>query len=88
MPEVTFTDPFDPEKIYDDLIGRCKDAKCWNIRCLVDESWTGFHGKAPFGINIKDGVFTCKVIASTHREAMLKVVDNVPVIKFLDELED
>ena len=88
MPEVTYTDPFDPQKIYDDLIGRCKTAKEHNIKCIVDEAWTGFRGPAPFTYTIKDGIYTCKVIATTTKEALLKVVDNIPVIRFIDEFDD
>ena len=85
---ITANDDFNPKKVYDDLIKRAKEAKEWYIYCYVEEEWFPKGESFPFDMTIKDGVFTCKVIASTHREAMLKVVDNVPVIKFLDELED
>ena len=80
--------PEDPQKAYDALIERCKEARHWYVRCIVDESWTGFQGPAPFDVIIEDGIFNCRVVATTFREALLKVVDNVPVLKFLDEYND
>jgi len=81
MPEVILFDPFDPKKIFQDLMKRCKEAKSWNIRCIVDESWTGI---APFNIQIEDGIFNCQVIAPTLKDAYVEVANKLPVIKFLD----
>jgi hypothetical protein len=73
-------DPFDPKKIFDALIKRCKQAKAWEIRCIVDEA---FIGPAPFDIYIEDGVFYCRVIAPTLKDAYVEVANKLPVIKFL-----
>jgi hypothetical protein len=85
MPDVVDNDPFDPKKIADALFKRCREVKKYRIRCIVDEAWTGFKGPVPFDVEIKDGVFTIGVVAFTQREAMLKIVDTLPVLKFLDE---
>ena len=45
--EIVEFDPFDPKKIYNELIKRCKQARTWDIRCIVDEAWVGV---APFNI--------------------------------------
>jgi len=81
MPEVVYEDPFNPKKIYNELIKRCRQAKAWNIRCIVDESWVGV---APFDIMIEDGIFHCKVLAPTLKDAYVEVANKLPVIKFLD----
>ena len=81
MSEIIQFDPFDPKKIYDALIKRCKEAQAWEIRCIVDESFIGF---APFDIMIEDGIFHCKVIAPTLKDAYVLVANKLPVIKFLD----
>jgi hypothetical protein len=83
MPEITVWEPEDPRKIYKDLIKRCKNAREWCIACLVDESWVA-HDRFPIEHFIADGVYYFRVIAMTHKEALLKVVDSVPVIKILD----
>ena len=74
---------FSSKKIYNELIVRCKEAKVWYIRCILDESWVGI---APFEMSIEDGIFTCKVIALTRRDAFLEVTNKLPVIKFLDDV--
>ena len=80
MPNQTAVwEPEDPGKIYKDLIKRCKEAREWCIKCLVDEAWVPPKGFI-LDYFIGDGVYYFRVIATTHREAMLKVVDNVPVI--------
>ena len=79
--KVTEFDPFDPKKIYKDLIDRCKAAKVWNIRCIIDESWVGV---APFDMMIEDGVFHCFVIAPTLKDAYVLVSNQLPVVVFLD----
>lgn len=78
-------DDFNPKRIYDALIKRCKTAKVWEIRCIIDESWIGI---APFNIIIEDGIFICKVIAPTKRDAFLEVSNSLPVIRFLSRQDD
>jgi hypothetical protein len=79
--DLVLQDPFDPKKIYDALIKRCKEVKVWTIRCIVDES---FVGVAPFNIIIQDGIFHCQVFSPTLKDAYVQVADKLPVIKFLD----
>jgi len=75
-------DPFDPKKIYDALISRCKKARAWEISCIVDEAWTG--GILDFDLVIEDGIFRCTVITPTLKEAYVVVSNSLPVIRFLD----
>lgn len=84
MPKAIEADDFNPKKIYESLIARCKEAKAWYIGCIVDES---FVGPAPFDIIIQDGVFICKVIAPTKRDALIMVANSLPVIKFFNSTE-
>ena len=86
MPEIIEADEFNPKKIFDALVERCKEMKSWDIRCIVDESWY-INGIVPFNIKMKDGVYTCTVIAPTKKDALIKVADHMPVIKFLDNDE-
>jgi len=74
-----------PKKVYDELIGRCKEAKRWEIRCILDESWIGI---APFDMRIEDGIFICFPIAPSRRDAFLEVANKLPVIKFLSRQDD
>jgi hypothetical protein len=83
--EITLFDPFDPKKIYDDLINRCKSAKKWEIRCIIDESFVGI---APFDIRIEDGIFHCYVICPTLKEAYVEVSNKLPVIRFLKNKDE
>ena len=78
--EVIEFDPFDPKKIYNSLIKRCKSAKRYEIRCIIDESWVGV---APFDLIIEDGIFICFPVAMSRRDAFLQVANILPVIKFL-----
>jgi hypothetical protein len=73
-------DPFNPKSICDDLIKRCKKARMYTIRCIIEESWVGI---APFNMRIEDGVFTCYVVAPSRRDAFIQVANKLPVIKFL-----
>jgi hypothetical protein len=86
MPEVVESDPNNHREIYNALIQRCRQVRKFQVRAIVEESWTGQgpiqHSK------IENGVYVFEVIAFTQREAMLKVVDNVPVLKFLDECDE
>lgn len=81
MPDIIEEDSFDPKKIYDNLIDRCKSVKKWNIRFIMDEAWTGI---APFDMIIEDGVVTARVIAPTLKTAYVMVANSLPVIVFLD----
>ena len=77
MPNQTAVwEPEDPGKIYKDLIKRCKEAREWCITCLVDESWVPPKG-FPIEHFITDGVYFFRIIATTHREANLKVLEFV-----------
>jgi hypothetical protein len=79
--DLILQDPLDPKKIFDDLMIRCKSAKVWYIRCIVDEAWTG---PSPFTIIIENGIFHCRVISPTLKDAYVQVANKLPVIKFLD----
>lgn len=78
-------DSFNHKRIYNELIERCKEAKRWEIRCILDESWVGI---APFDMMIEDGIFICFPIATTRRDAFLEVANKLPVIKFLSRQDD
>lgn len=84
MPEVSEKDDFNPKKIFNDLLKRCKEAKQWQIRCIVDESWIP-KGNIPFNLIIRDGIYFCNVIAPTQKEAYLIVANSMPVITFLTD---
>lgn len=79
------SDSFDHKKIYDDLIESCKKVRSFEIRCIVDECWTGFTKPAPFTVFIFDGIIICNVISTSMDEARGIVADELPVIRFLDE---
>ena len=83
--EIVEFDPFDPKKIYNELIKRCKQARTWDIRCIVDEAWVGV---APFNILIVDGIFHCMVVSPTLKEDYMQVSEKLPVIRFLDHKKD
>lgn len=88
MSEVINDEPFNPKRIFNELIKRCKQIRLYKIRCIVDESWVGI---APFDIVIKNGIYTCSVLAYSKRDAFLEVTNKLPVIKFIssqDESED
>jgi hypothetical protein len=50
----------------------------------VKEEWF-INGVVPFTISMKDGLYTFKVIAATKLEALKKVEEYMPVIKFIEE---
>jgi hypothetical protein len=81
MPSILEDDDFDPKKIYDDLIKGCREVKEWDIRCIVEES---FVGHPPFKFTINDGIYFCRVVTPTLRDAFILVADSLPVIKFLN----
>ena len=80
-------DEFDPKRIADEMIKRCLNAREWTIKCYVQEEWF-INGVVPFTINMKDGLYTCKVIAATKLAALKKVEDYMPVIKFVEKDND
>jgi hypothetical protein len=74
------------KEVFESLMQRCREAKKFTVRCLLDPNTPiQLSGRSPFGFSIKDGVCTCNVIALTKREAQLKVVDTLPVLKLLEE---
>ena len=87
MPEIIEADDFDPKKIADALFERCKQAREWYIYCYVEEEWAPIGKPFPFAVRIVDGIFTCRVICSTYREAQKIVSDFLPVIKFIESPE-
>jgi hypothetical protein len=78
-------DEFDPKKIYDNLIKGCLEAKPWDVSCYVDEAFVFMGKPLPFDLKMKDGLYTCRVIAPSMKEAMKMVSDFMPVIKFVNE---
>lgn len=80
-------DDFNPKKVYDDLISSCQAAKEYVISCVVDEVWFP-NGVIPFDMELKDGIYTLRVIAPNRTEAKKRVSDFLPVITFLDENDE
>jgi hypothetical protein len=80
---VVHEDEFDPKKIYNDLIKRCKKAKEWYVYCIADEAWVP-KGNEPFEIIIKNGILQCRVVSYTLIEALKLIANNVPVIQFIE----
>ena len=78
-------DEFNPKKVYDDLIKRAKEAKAWFVYCYVEEEWFPKGEALPFDLSIKDGIFTCKVICPTYREAQTIVGNTLPVVRFIED---
>ena len=87
MSDMIAEDEFDPKRIADEMIKRCLNAREWTIKCYVQEEWF-INGVVPFNISMKDGLYTCKVIAPTKLEALKKVEEYMPVIKFIEEDEN
>ena len=81
MPNIIEDDDFDPKKIYDELIKGCREVREWDIRCIVEESYIGHP---PFKVRIEDGIYFCKVVTPTLRDAFILVAESLPVIKFLN----
>jgi hypothetical protein len=80
---VIHEDEFDPKRIYNDLIKRCKNAKEWYVYSIVEEAWVP-KGNEPFEMILKNGILQCRVISNTFTEALKIVVNYVPVIQFID----
>ena len=87
MSDMIAEDEFDPKRIADEMIKRCLNAREWTIKCYVQEEWF-INGVVPFTISMKDGMYTCKVIAPTKLAALKKVEDYMPVIKFVEKDND
>jgi hypothetical protein len=87
MSNIISDDDFNPKKIADEMIKRCLDAREWHIKCYVKEEWF-INGVVPFTISMRDGLYTCKVIAATKLEALKKVEDYMPVIRFVEDEND
>jgi hypothetical protein len=83
MSNMIAEDEFNPKKIADEMIKRCLDAREWHIQCYVQEEWF-INGVVPFTISMKDGLYTCKVIAPTRQDAIRKVEEYMPVIKIVE----
>jgi hypothetical protein len=88
MSAVTEYDDFDPKKIYNDLIGRAKQAKEWFVSCYIEEEWVPKGEPLPFDLSIRDGVFTCRVVCLTYTEAQTIVANTLPVIKFIEHPDE
>jgi hypothetical protein len=87
MVDIYEADDFDPKRIADAMIKKMLQAKAWDISCYVDEVFV-FTGKPiPFDMKMRDGVYTCRVIAPSRKEAMKIVADFMPVIKFVNDDE-
>jgi thioredoxin reductase len=76
---------FNPKKIADEMIKRMKQAKAFEVKCYVDEAFVFMGKPLPFDLSMKDGLYKCKVIAPTMKDAMKMVSDFMPVIKFVNE---
>lgn len=83
--EYVESDDFSPKKIYDDMIGRAKQAKEWFVYCYIEEEWMPRGEALPFDLFIKDGVFTCRVVCTTYTEAQTIVGNTLPVIRFIED---
>jgi len=84
MPKIIEEDDFNPKKIYDDMLKRAKQAKEWYVSCYIEEEWMPKGEPLPFDLSIKDGVFVCRVICPSYREAQTIVENVLPVIKFIE----
>jgi len=85
MSNIIMDDEFNPKKVYDDLIGRAKQAKAWFVYCYIEEEWLPKGEALPFDLTIKDGVFSCRVICTTYTEAQTIVSNVLPVIRFIED---
>ena len=86
MSNYTIDDPIDPKKIYTDLMNRCLQAKEFHIRCVVDEVFV-MNGTMPFDLMVKDGIYCCRVVSTSRKEALKLVSDTMPVIMFIPDEE-
>lgn len=74
----------DPKLIFDSLMNSCRKAKLFVIKCEIDDDYAP-NGVAPFDYKMKQGFASCKIIASSLEEAKEKVLNYLPVVRFLDE---
>lgn len=88
MPSIIEADDFNPKKLTDDLIERCKKAKEWFVYCYIDEGWSPNGKPFPFEMRIVDGIVGCRVVCSTYNEAQTMVANFLPVIRFINEPEE
>lgn len=88
MRDIVEADDFNPKKITDDLIKRCKTAKEWYVYCYIDEAWNPNGKPFPFEMRIVDGIVACRVICSTYNQAQTIVANFLPVIRFINEPEE
>ena len=58
------------------------------FRSYIEEEWMPKGDPLPFDLSIKDGVFTCKVICPTYREAQTIVGNTLPVIRFIEDADN
>jgi hypothetical protein len=84
MSNIIAEDEFNPKKIADEMIKRCVAAREWIIKCYVQEEWF-INGTVPFTISMRDGLYTCKVVAPSKEAAIKKVEEYMPVIKFVEK---
>jgi hypothetical protein len=85
MVDIIEADDFNPKKIYNDLISRAKQAKSWFVSCYIEEEWMPKGEALPFDLSIKNGVFTCRVVCATYKDAQTIVANTLPVIKFIED---
>ena len=55
---------------------------------MLFRSWTGTEKVLPqtmIRYIIEDGIYTFDVIASSRKDALVLIADNVPIIKFLED---
>ena len=81
---ITEMDDFDPKKVADAMIKKMLQAKKFEVKCYVDEAFVFMGKPIPFDLKMKDGLYTCSVIAPNIKEAMKLVSDFMPLIKFVE----
>jgi hypothetical protein len=85
MVDIVEADDFNPKRIADALFKRMKQAKEWFVSCYIEEEWMPKGEPLPFDLSIKDGVFTCRVVCATYKEAQTIVANALPGIKFIED---
>lgn len=88
MDNIIEDDSFNPKKIYDSLIKRCKQAQEWVLYCQIDLTELRFNGTFPFRVRILEDYAQCFVVSSSKKEAMKMVSDFLPVIVFIEDEND
>ena len=87
MTTIAEADDFNPKKIYDDLIKRVKETKEWFIYCIVSEEWLPKE-PLPFTFKIYDGIYSCRVLCATYKQAQIIVANKLPVIRFIEDPDE